>query len=315
MKPTSLFLASLLAVCDSSLSAHLSPEPPGQFVTLAGHRTWYRVAGHGHPLVLVPGGPGGSHTYFYPHLERLADSFAVIYYDPYGRGLSDRARDSRDYTFQRDVDEIELLRQALHLGRITVYGHSYGGMVAQAYALKYPSSLSHLILADTFHGAEMWQRGLIDNVDREVQNQFPEVWEQLERLRSEGVLSCDSTYRAVSAGIPDALLYYYDPGSGDREDWHSNPQVGCRIAGPNRGVVLGGDLASLEFRADLKAITIPTLIIAGRFDRVSMPRYAVQYRALMPQATFVMFEHSGHEPFLEIPQQHDSIVRGFLGRE
>ena len=71
-------------------------------------------------------------------------------------------------------------------------------------------------------------------------------------------------------------------------------------------------LASVDFRRQLRGIQVPTLVLAGRFDRVGIPRYSVKIKTFMPQAQFVMFEKSGHMPFLEEPGLHDSIVGEFL---
>jgi proline iminopeptidase len=307
----------LLGAGANSLAAQKPREPPGEFITVNGHRLWYRSSGHGPPLLLIAGGPGSSHTYFYPGLERLTDSFRVVYFDAYGRGRSDRAKDPREYSFARDVDEVEGLRVALGLGRIAVYGHSYGGIVAQAYTLRYPKSLTHLILANTFHSAEMWQKGNNDNWDRELKNQFPDLWEELQHLRAAGGLSCDSAYQAIEGRMPASLVYFYDPSNVEGASYASfdlNLQVYCQIAGPDADVVLGGDLASLDFRRQLRTITVPTLVLAGRFDRVAIPRFAVQFKTLMPRAQFVLFERSGHEPFIEEPERHDSVMRAFLRR-
>jgi proline iminopeptidase len=186
-------------------------------------------------------------------------------------------------------------------------------MVAQGYALRYPQSLSKLILANTLHGAEMWQKGNDDNSNSEIQNQFPEVWAELQQLRAKGTLSCDSAYQAVQGRVPDSLLYFYDPSHAGLK-FDLNIDVYCRIAGPDADVVLGGDMASVDFRRRLHQIQVPTLVLAGRFDRVVIPRYSVQYRSLMPRAEFVMFERSGHFPFIEEPEGHDSVVRTGLSK-
>jgi proline iminopeptidase len=301
----------------NSLAAQKPTEPAGAFVTVNRHRVWYRSSGHGPVLLLIAGGPGSSHSYLYPGLERLTDSFRVVYFDAYGRGRSDRAKDPREYSFARDVEEVEGLRVALGLGRIAVYGHSYGGIVAQAYALKYPRSLSHLILANTFHSAEMWQKGNNDNWNHELQNQYPDLWEELQRLRATGGLSCDSAYQAIEGRMPASLVYFYDPSNAEGASvasFDTNLQVYCQIAGPDADVVLGGDLASLDFRRQLRTISVPTLVLAGRFDRVAIPRYTMQFKTLMPRAQFVLFERSGHEPFIEEPERHDSVMRAFLRR-
>ena len=75
---------------------------------------------------------------------------------------------------------------------------------------------------------------------------------------------------------------------------------------------LGGDLANMDFRSRLKEIKVPTLILAGRFDRVAIPKYSTQFKTFMPRAKFVMFEKSGHKSFIEEPALHAKILRDFL---
>ncbi len=312
------FLLSLaVASLCFTLSSQPQPEAEGKYVTVGSHRIWYRIVGKGEPLLLIPGGPGASHSYFWPYFDQLSDSFTVVYFDAFGRGKSDRARDPREYSFMHDVDEVEGLRQALGLGQINLYGQSYGGIVAQGYALKYPQSLKRLILANTLHSAEMWQKGNNDYWNYQVQNQFPELWERLDSLRSIGVISCDSLYQALEGELPVSMFYYYDPCNVNAKSYASfniNIQVYAQIAGPDADFILGGDMASLDFRAQLSTIKVPTLILAGRFDRVSIPRYSVQFKKFMPKAQFVLFEKSGHLPFIEEPQFHDAILRAFLKR-
>ena len=93
-----------------------------------------------------------------------------------------------------------------------------------------------------------------------------------------------------------------------------NYDVYYAIVGADGDFVVGGDVARLDFRRDLRRVEAPTLIIAGRFDRVSMPKYTLRLKAYMPQAEFVMFERSGHYPFIEEPQKHFRLLRRFLSR-
>lgn len=76
----------------------------------------------------------------------MKDSHKVVYFDAFGRGRSDRAKKAEEYTIARDVEDVEGLRKALRLKKVRLLGFSYGGMVAQAYALKYSESLDRLIL-------------------------------------------------------------------------------------------------------------------------------------------------------------------------
>ena len=128
-----------------------------------------------------------SHRYLYPGLGRLADSSQVIYFDAFGRGQSERAKTPIEYSFENDVDDVEALRVALGVGKIDVYGQSYGAIVAQGYALKYPASIAKLVLANAFNSAEAWQKGNNDHINNKIENQFPEVWAELQRLRASGV--------------------------------------------------------------------------------------------------------------------------------
>jgi proline iminopeptidase len=170
-----------------------------------------------------------------------------------------------------------------------------------------------LILANTLRSAEMWQKGNNDNANREIENQSPEVWAELQQLRTQSAVSCDANYQTVQGRVPLGLFYFHDPVYEDLQ-FDLNAEVYCQIAGPDADVALGGDIASVDFRRRLREIQVPTLVLAGRFDRVAPPRYSLTCRTLMPQATFVMFEKSGHFPFIEEREHHDTVVREFLNR-
>lgn len=88
--------------------------------------------------------------------------------------------------------------------------------------------------------------------------------------------------------------------------------VACNMAGPNFDVVWGGDLSKFDLRPALTRLTMPTLIVAGRYDRAVLPRFSVQYKRFAPQAQFVMFEKSGHFPFVEEPETFVRTVETFL---
>ena len=74
-------------------------------------------------------------------------------------------------------------------------------------------------------------------------------------------------------------------------------------------------MAKLDFRPQLKDLRMPMLIMAGRFDRILFPRYQVKFKSYAPQAQFVMFEKSGHFPFIEEPENFTRIVKEFLQKK
>lgn len=290
-----------------------APHPAGSFVSVHGVRFWYESEGSGEPLVLIAGGPGYGHEYFHPWFTALAAKHRIIYFDALGRGKSEHAKDVQEYTLTRDVDDLEELRKALGLGTIDVLGHSYGGIVAQAFAIRYPKSVRHLILADTAFDAAALQ-SYNENLNREVRNQYPEVWEKMEALRAKGATTCSKEYEAVP-DVPLPLMYFYNGENAKKlDDSPMSMEVACAIAGPSFDVRFSSDLGRIDFRRELKQLTMPTLILAGRYDRVLYPSISLQYKTLAPQARFVMFEKSGHFPFIEETDQFMQTVEDFLDR-
>ncbi len=116
-------------------------------MSIRGVSLFVNVIGHGYPLVLMHGGPGLDHTSLLP-LRPLADQFTLIFYDHRCNGRSEGA-EVTSMTWENLTADAETLRQTLGFKKWAVLGHSFGGMVALEYALRYPASLSHLILMDT----------------------------------------------------------------------------------------------------------------------------------------------------------------------
>jgi proline iminopeptidase len=303
------------AEAQDAASNHSTVHPKGDYITVNGAQLWYESEGTGEPLVLISGGPGASHDYFHPYFSTLRDSYRIIYFDAFGRGKSDHAKDRREYTLARDVEDVESLRKALGLGKINLLGHSYGGIVAQSYALRFPDSLRSFILVDTFFSGEMWQAN-DDNSNNELRNQFPETWEKIQLVREHGFNTCSKEYQ--DAIIPPAYLMLYNVSSGEKlihSGVSNNNDVYCAITGDDADFLASGDIGKIDFRLDLKKLTMPLLILAGRYDRVAIPRWTVQYKRYAPQAQFVMFEKSGHFPFVEETDETMRVLRDFLQKK
>src|ERR1700723_575446 len=130
------------------------------YVDAEGMLIYYMTVGKGEPLVIVHGGPGGSHDYFLPYLLPLARLNKLIFIDERGSGRSQKLDDPAGYTVENMVEDVEAVRQGLVLGKITLLGHSYGGVLAQAYALKYQKNFRHLILCSTFASTAEMNQGL-----------------------------------------------------------------------------------------------------------------------------------------------------------
>ena len=310
---TFCIIASLVSLRAQTSTVTIQ-HPPGAYANVNGIKLWYETEGRGEPLVLVSGGPGDPHTVFHPFFSRLADRQQIVYFDEYGVGKSDRAKSSREYSFARDVENLEGLRKTLGLAKMNLLGQSYGGMVAQAYALKYPEWVGRLILLDSFYSGQMWQANN-DSSNHEIQAQYPEAWAKLQNLRAMGLRSSAPEHQEIYDSIPLGLFYFYDASKAALlPNEPSNNDVYYAIAGDDADFTVGGDIAKLDFRADLRKLTMPILVIGGRYDRISLPQYAVKFKTYAPQARFVMMEKSGHFAYIEEPEKMLSVLRDFLGR-
>jgi proline iminopeptidase len=289
-------------------------HPPGRPVKVNGRDLWVEREGHGPPLVLLAGGPPASHLTFHPHFSALGDRFEVLYVDLFGRGRSGRPDSYAEITFRRDVEDLEALRNALGFQAWSLYGFSYGGMVAQAFALDHPAAVRGLVLANTVHRPEMWQRNH-ENINREIANQYPEVWEQILALRAQGVRSMSPEVQALYR-IHSALVRFYDPANVSKllsEPESRNEELYRAFAGDDIEFIIGGQIPQLpDFRPRLKDLQVPTLILAGRFDRALYPAMQFEFRRYAPQAHFVMLERSGSFGHIEEPETVLQLVREFL---
>src|SRR5271165_3491006 len=147
LRPTLAFaLAAFSATFSVPATAQTAvfPQQDG-FVDAHGVLIYFKAFGTGSPLVIVHGGPGADHTYFLPWLLPLARTHRLIFIDERGSGHSQRLQDTSLYTVEAMVEDVEDVRVALSLGKISLLGHSYGGVLAEAYALKYQQNLTHSV--------------------------------------------------------------------------------------------------------------------------------------------------------------------------
>ena len=161
------FIICTSAAATAAISAPLwaggpaSYPPPDRelMVPGPGGRLYVRVngnpAGPRPPIVMIHGGPGGTHAAFLDALP-LADERAVILYDQLDSGRSDHPNNPANWTVQRFTDEVDAVRRALGLRRWHVLGHSWGGTIALEYGARRPPELAGLVLASPLISTRSW---------------------------------------------------------------------------------------------------------------------------------------------------------------
>jgi proline iminopeptidase len=316
-----LFLLTITLLFFTITNAQVKPVDSwtdGKYININGAKLWVVTVGEGDPIIFIAGGPGGVHVGLRSFDPLALNHHQLIYFDAFGRGKSDTAKNVSEYTLERDIEDIEALRKALKLEKITVLGHSYGGVVAQGYAIKYPAHLSHLILADTFHSFVMWQEN-DDSSNREIKNSYPEVWAELMKVRDQGAISSDPIHQEIYGKVPYGFLYAYNPDNFTKRGSKpypnpNNTRLYYQMVGKDGDFIVGSDIGTFDYRKQLKDLRMPVLIVTGRYDRVAVPWMAVKFKDYCPQAQFVMFEKSGHNPQIEEPEKEFRVINDFLSK-
>jgi pimeloyl-ACP methyl ester carboxylesterase len=262
------------------------------------------VTGHGYPLLLMHGGPGADHWTLRP-FRQLADQFTLIFYDHRCNGRSQRAPVS-SMTFENLTADADALRRSLGYDQWAVLGHSFGGHVALEYALRYPGSLSHLVLVDT-GGDSRWARHNAADV-LASRGYSPEKAELVRRW-----FNGDFPPRQMPLILMRIGSAYYSRPSLSlvareliRGEWRSKMRAEAMIYG-GRHLLNGWTVMNR-----LSEITVPTLIIAGRDDFIFPPEHQRELAAGIPQARLQIIERAGHNPHSEQTAQVMQAVRDLI---
>ena len=151
MKRTFLYLALFpFLIYSSSLSAQCQTDWNGNhLITDDGTQLYVKKSGEGPLCIFVHGGPGAwSGSFEKLKGENLEKKLTMVYYDQRGCGRSGKSSKG-DYSLERMVNDIEAIRKHYHADKIYLLSHSFGGILALNYALKYPEHIQGLILANS----------------------------------------------------------------------------------------------------------------------------------------------------------------------
>jgi proline iminopeptidase len=265
-----------------------------------------KVIGHGYPLLVMHGGPGADHSTMLP-LQAGADQFTMIFYDHRCNGRSEGAEVS-SMTWENLTADAEALRQTLGFDKWAVLGHSFGGMVALEYALRYPGSLSHLLLMDT--GGDI----------RWVQQNAPEILAK----RGYSAAEVQAARRFFNGQLEPSEFLPTMMKFGKAYYFRSN------FLTLIRQVFSGGFRVKMRPEAQIFAfsqllpgwtvmdrlgeIEVPTLVLAGRHDFQFPPEHQAILADRLPNANLEIIERAGHNPQYERLDDVIEVIRRFIAQ-
>ncbi|MEO8954248.1 MAG: alpha/beta fold hydrolase [Ktedonobacteraceae bacterium] len=268
------------------------------------HEVFYTTQGHGRPMLLMHGGSGLDHTYFRPWLDTLSEQVQLIYYDQFGQGRSTRPENFDDISMETWIDEADALRAALGHDKMILLGHSYGGFIAQEYALRYGEHLDGLILCDTAPVIDYFDVVMANANARGTSEQVAALVAGLS-----APVADDASWRKLWVTILPLYFNTLDPKVAAALDEATVYSAGAY----NQG--MGKLLPTFNVLARLGEITVPTLVMVGKDDWITPPAQAAErLHAGLPNSQLVRFEDSGHFPFIEENEKFVATVRDWISK-
>ena len=276
-----------------------------------GTHLYYEIIGTGAPLFVLHGS-GGSDRYFLPYMEALSDEYQLFFYDQRGTGLSDGNLDPAAVSIDQFVEDLEALRVAFGFEKISLMGHSWGAIIALAYALKYQVHLDHLILVDSIPVNSKFLIEYSNTLQQRIQHLSADAQHELATTCANN-LSAELSPKVIDECTQlDAQLRFYDPAKApvawamDKNTLKNNPTVHALMNSSFNKM-------QHDMNTQLPTIRVPTLIIHGDFDPIPLASSEYLHEQI-PGSQIVIINEAGHFPFMEQPEQFAAAFRTFLSK-
>jgi proline iminopeptidase len=242
-------------------------------------------------------------------LADLADERAVVFYDQLGCGESDRPEDPSLWTVERSVAELAAVCEALDLGRVHLFGNSWGGWLALQYTLDRRPDLASLVISSSPPSVPrvVEEMGVL-------RRQLPaDVEAVITDHEQRGVFNCPE-YTA-------AIMVFYKRHLCRLDPWPPSVErsmgdafgAGAYLTmwGPSEFGPVTGVLDGWDVTHRLGELPMPVLLTVGRHDEM-WPSHMEDMQSRIPDAELVVFEDSSHMAFVEERTAYMAVMRRFL---
>ncbi len=288
--------------------AEIEPYETGFLKVSDTHEIYYEICGNpnGKTVMVFHGGPGGGS---YPGLRRFHDpsKWKIVLHDQRGAGKSKPHCELKDNNTSALLEDVEKLREHLKLGKVHVFGGSWGSTLAVAYAEKYPANVESLVIRGVFLGSQSeidhFYHGGVGTLFPEeyakLQELIPEPRKmhypkQLFKLLKDGD---EATKKKIAVGWASYEIKVASMNASDEKvaanfvDW--DPYDFSLIE--NYYMANGCFVKDEELLNNAKNIAdIPTIIVQGRYDVVCPPITAWKLHKKLNKSKLVMVETGAH---------------------
>jgi len=254
-------------------------------------------------LIVLHGGPGFDHTYLRPWLDPVSEVAQLIYVDLRGCGRSQR-HPHEYYQLGIMADDIFLLCQQLDIQKPVVLGQSFGGFVALDIAYRHPEFPAGIVLFDT---SPSWTGGYdLDALEQIVGGERGKELRNIAHREATGQASDEELKRFEQEIMP---LYWHQNYKPEHlAALYDNPLVNMDIA----TYMMGTLSKEYDHRPHLPEISVPALILQGRYDWVTPMNGAQEMAQKLPNAQIHIFEQSGHMVFMEQPEELVTVLKQWI---
>ncbi len=265
-------------------------------------------------LLLLNGGPGLTHEYFECFENFLpAEGIEFIYYDQLGCGNSDNPKDTAMWDLARYVEEVEQVRAALNLNKDNFYllGHSWGGILAMQYALKYQNNLKGLIISNMMCSCPDYGKYADDVLAKQMN---PQVLDTIRKLEAKKDFSnpkymdllMKNYYGEHICRIPIAQW----PEPVTRSFGKVNNSLYVTMQGPSE-FGIAGNLTYWDIKARLKEIKVATLTIGAKYDTMD-PAHMEWMSKQVQNGTYLYCPNGSHMSLYDDQETYMSGLIKFI---
>jgi proline iminopeptidase len=279
------------------------------YIEVPGGRVWYRAVGEQSdaiPLLCLHGGPGFTHYYLEP-LEALAGHRRVIFYDQLGCGRSDSPDDLSLWTVDRFVEELAQVRKALGLEKLHLFGSSWGGMLALQYTLDRRPELASLTLCGSPASMIRW----VSDCEELLATEPAEVRQVIREHEAAGFTACPEYQSAILGFYREHVCRLRPwPAGLERSFAEAGYAVYNTMNGPSEFTVTG-TLKNWDVMDRLGEISVPTLLVGGRYDECT-PGHPEEMHRRIAGSQLAIIEDASHLCFAEQPAKFNAIFNTFI---
>ncbi len=263
-------------------------------------------------VLLLNGGPGLSHEYFECFESFFPkEGIEFIYYDQLACGNSDNPKDTTLYDLARYVDEVEQVRKALLLDKNNFYllGHSWGGILAMEYALKYQEHLKGLIISNMMASAPEYGKYANEVLAKQMN---PAVLDSIRMIEEKGDFQNPKYMELLLPNFYAQHILRMDewPEPVSRPFNKMNSDLYVIMQGPSE-FGIAGKLARWDVSKLLKNIQVPTLVVGATHDTMD-PKYMEWMSEELPKGEFLLCENGSHMCMYDDQQRYMSGVIKFI---